>query len=286
MEITEVTRRAIVDALLMRPESFHGDMDFIDFLKRVWNLASMRSTDHRFKNAEGDIWQHTIRNNDWEYTYLLYDYLELRSCPDETFITFVETAVHPMVGTPAAIAERLKIINTPLREDGYRLVPTSEMSGRTIYSATWIGDSEDPAAGAYEIVLSFAGEDREYVEQVADYLLANHVEVFYDRYEEATLWGKDLAEHLDAVYRSSARYCVMFISRHYAEKVWTNHERKSALARAVEERQEYILPARFDRTELPGIRPTLGYVDLSAKTPSQLGVLILQKLGREPPKDA
>lgn len=71
MEITELTRHTIVDGLLMRPASFNGSMELIDFLKRVWNLASMRSTDHRFKSAEGDIWQHTIRNDDWEYTPLL-----------------------------------------------------------------------------------------------------------------------------------------------------------------------------------------------------------------------
>ena len=94
------------------------------------------------------------------------------------------------------------------------------------------------------------------------------------------MWGKELSEHLDKVYRGSARYCVMFISSNYGEKVWTSHERKSALARAIEEKEEYILPARFDDTEIPGIRPTIGYVDLSDKTPQQLGEMILQKLGR------
>lgn len=280
MEITELTRYTIVDALLMRPTSFNGNMDFIDFLKRVWNLASMPSTDRRFDNAEGDIWQHMINNNDWEYTFLLYDYLQLRSCSDDVFLKFVETAVHPMVGDADEVADRLQHINKALREDGIRLVRTSELSGRPIYTAKSIGGMGPTGTPTYEIVLSFAGEDRKYVEEVAEFLIENDVEVFYDRYEEATLWGKDLAEHLDAVYRRNARYCVMFISRHYAEKIWANHERKSALARALEERQEYILPARFDDTELPGIRPTLGYVDLAHKSPEQLGVLVLQKLGR------
>lgn len=72
----------------------------------------------------------------------------------------------------------------------------------------------------------------------------------------------------------------MFISQHYARKLWSNHERRSALARSVEERQEYILPARFDDTKLPGIRPTLSYVDLRTRAPEQLGALILEKLGR------
>jgi hypothetical protein len=132
----------------------------------------------------------------------------------------------------------------------------------------------------YEVVLSFVGEDREYVEAVARYLLSSDVRVFYDKYEEVTLWGKELTEHLDKVYRGSARYCVMFISKNYANKIWTSHERRSALARAVEEKEEYILPARFDDTEIPGIRSTIDYVDLRKKTPEQLGKMIVQKLGR------
>lgn len=138
-----------------------------------------------------------------------------------------------------------------------------------------------PEEDAYDVVLSFAGEDREYVEAVAEYLKNNNVKVFYDEYEEVKLWGKDLPEYLDKVYRGSAQYCVIFISKNYANKVWTRHEKQSALAKAIEEKKEYILPARFDNTEIPGIRPTVHYVDLSKKTPKQLGEMILQKLGRE-----
>lgn len=132
----------------------------------------------------------------------------------------------------------------------------------------------------YDIALSFAGEDRSYVEKVAEYLKANDVVVFYDKFEEVEMWGKELTEHLDWVYRTGAQYCVMFISKHYAEKMWANHERKSALAAAIQARQEYILPARFDSTELPGLRPTIGYINLAAKTPEELGAMIIKKLGR------
>jgi hypothetical protein len=132
----------------------------------------------------------------------------------------------------------------------------------------------------YDVVLSFAGEDREYVEDVASYLESKGVDVFYDRYEEVTLWGKDLVEHLDSVYRKQGRYCIMFISKHYAKKIWTTHERRSAFARALEERVEYILPARFDNTDIPGLRPTVGYVDLQRLKPPALGQLIMKKLGR------
>ncbi len=131
----------------------------------------------------------------------------------------------------------------------------------------------------YDVALSFAGDDRNYVQQVADALRAAGVSVFYDKYEAAKLWGKDLYEHLDEVYRKKARFCVMFLSEAYARKAWPGHERESAQARAFEEHEEYILPARFDDTEIPGIRPTLGYVDLRELMPEQLAELVLEKLG-------
>ena len=109
----------------------------------------------------------------------------------------------------------------------------------------------------YDVALSFAGEDREYVGEVAAFLKANGVRTFFDDYERTELWGKDLYTHLDDVYRNQARYCVMFLSSHYKEKVWTNHERQSAQTRAFQESTEYVLPARFDDTEIPGITPTV-----------------------------
>lgn len=132
---------------------------------------------------------------------------------------------------------------------------------------------------SYDVCLSFAGEDREYVTLVADRLTTLGVRVFFDSYEEVELWGKDLYTHLDEVYRKAARYCIVFISSHYAKKLWTNHERRSAQARALREQQEYILPARFDDTELPGLPETIHFVDLRAKTPEQFAQMVKKKLG-------
>jgi hypothetical protein len=130
----------------------------------------------------------------------------------------------------------------------------------------------------YDVCLSYASEDREYVSRVADALRSRKVRVFYDKFETSKLWGKNLYTHLDEIYRTEARFCVMFISRSYAEKTWAKHERESAQARALEEFAEYILPARFDDTVIPGLRRTVGYVSLNDTTPEELADLICQKL--------
>lgn len=131
----------------------------------------------------------------------------------------------------------------------------------------------------YDIALSFAGEDRAYVDEVAKILHALGVRVFYDKYETTDLWGKDLFTHLDDVYRKRSKYCVIFISAHYKAKLWTSHERQSAQAKAFESAGEYILPVRFDDTEIPGVRPTTGYLDLRGMSPDELAHAILRKVG-------
>jgi hypothetical protein len=62
----------------------------------------------------------------------------------------------------------------------------------------------------YHVALSFAGEDRAYVDMIAENLKARGVRVFYDDYEKADLWGKDLYVHLTQIYRAKARYTLMF----------------------------------------------------------------------------
>lgn len=134
----------------------------------------------------------------------------------------------------------------------------------------------------YDVALSFAGADRQHVEALAELLTANRYKVFYDKYEQAQLWGKDLYTHLSAIYKDKARYCVMFLSEHYARKLWTNHERESAQARAFEENEEYILPVRLDDTEIPGILPTVGYLDLRTMSIDEIYQVLVEKLSGSP----
>jgi predicted aspartyl protease len=131
----------------------------------------------------------------------------------------------------------------------------------------------------FDVALSFAGEQRSDVERVADYLKNAGLRVFYDAHEKASLWGKDLYVHLSDVYQNRARYCIIFASREYADKSWTGHERQNAQARALREKgNEYILPVRFDDTEVPGLPRTVGYLDFRLEGPEGISEAFIQKL--------
>lgn len=137
--------------------------------------------------------------------------------------------------------------------------------------------TDDPVFD-YDVALSFAGEDRTYVGDIAARLRELGVRIFYDEYAAAEMWGNDLYGLLDNVYRKRTRFTVMFVSRHYASKPWTQHERQSAQARALTDLDSYLLPVRLDDTELPGLRPTVAYIDARATSPEELTGLIQQKL--------
>ncbi len=130
----------------------------------------------------------------------------------------------------------------------------------------------------YDVTLSFAGEDRTHAEALANLLKNDGYKVFYDKYEWARLWGANLYDEFSAVYKDKARYCVMFVSEHYAQKLWTNHERQTAQARAFQESEAYILPILLDDTEIPGILPTVGYLDLRSMSIEDVYSILSEKL--------
>ena len=130
----------------------------------------------------------------------------------------------------------------------------------------------------WDVALSFASAQRDYVEQVAEVLKARGVRCFYDADEQIELWGKYLAEELSAIYGEQAAAVVVFVSAEYAARDWTRLERRAALNRAVRERREYVLPARFDDTPLPGLLSDMVAVDLRGRTPQQLAEMIIDKL--------
>lgn len=134
----------------------------------------------------------------------------------------------------------------------------------------------------YDVGLSFAGEQREYVELVAEALKGRGISVFYDAFEALGLWGKDLTEELQEVFEHGAAIVVMFISEEYVEKAWPRHERRSILSRVVQEKSESVLPVRFDDTPVPGLSNSIRYERADEHTPEELGAMIAEKIGIMP----
>lgn len=133
----------------------------------------------------------------------------------------------------------------------------------------------------YDVALSFAGEDRKYVEEVALFLKKKNIAVFYDYFEEEALWGKNLISYLEEIYTNKSKYCVVFISQYYVQKEWTCYESAAAMVRLLNsnmKQKEYLLPVKFDETKVSGVLSTIGFIDGKKKTLDELGNLIIKKL--------
>jgi hypothetical protein len=137
LRITLITRQNLLDELLMIGP-IEGRINFISFLKRIWPLDHMPSTDSRFDTAAGDIGQHMVNNDDWDYDYLFGDYLQLKPGPDERFLKFLEQAVHPSVRVGDTQQKYVAVINKHLASDGFHLEPFTDISGYPVYRAVAI----------------------------------------------------------------------------------------------------------------------------------------------------
>lgn len=114
---------------------YYGRLSEIDFLKRIYDLKSLQSFDNRFDDAEGDIWQHTINNDDYEEGWIFEDArFELLNGDDEVLLKFLCAVFHPAVRFESGYwKEFLDAVNGFLRNDGYELYPESKISGRDVY---------------------------------------------------------------------------------------------------------------------------------------------------------
>ncbi len=160
----------------------------------------------------------------------------------------------------------------PFQKPSIRL--STDIEKRTYRPKTAKSSNQDN----FDVAISFAGTERDQAEKMATILKEAGFSVFYDEFFPEYLWGKNLVDTFDEIFRKRARYCVIFVSKDYKERVWTNHERQSAQARALNEKgKEYILPVKIDETELDGMPPTIGYISIK-KGVDKIAELLIKKL--------
>jgi len=154
--ISAITRREIFDKLCTL--KIEGRLDLIEFLELTWpNLDSMPSPNSR-ESLKSDI-RFMIDSPDWEYKSLFYNCLQLGSCDDDLFTSFLASCLHPLVRSDKKeVAELLSFFNEALHPDGYVFKPVSMESGRPIYRAYTFGtnDVEYIVPRAIEIIEQLA----------------------------------------------------------------------------------------------------------------------------------
>lgn len=165
MKISELTRRDIIDAILVEKIYWWGRMEETAFLSRLYDLQKLPSTDSRFSNAEGDIWQHRVNNDDWENDWIFYDdRFDLQRGDDEIFLRFLCETIHPVVRSDVTEAERIcQLYNQYLINDGFQIVEKTRMSGKPVFIGRFVGVTSTPGLNA--VKESISAIDAGYVSQ-------------------------------------------------------------------------------------------------------------------------
>jgi hypothetical protein len=145
--ISEITRRNLFDALSVERSSWSGRLYEAEFLGRLYDLKGLPSTDRRFADAGGDIWQHRINNpTDWPDTWIFADpRFGLLDGDDETLLRFLCETIHPVVRPDVTEVERLRqLYNEQLAPDGYEIIEKTRISGRPVFAARHAGAAAAP----------------------------------------------------------------------------------------------------------------------------------------------
>ena len=137
-------------------------------------------------------------------------------------------------------------------------------------------------AKRFRVALSFAGDKRPFVAQVAA-LLARQLgegRVLYDKFHVAEFARGDLALYLPPLYYEQSDLVVAVLCKGYAHKEWCGLEWNAIFSMMMKGQHDQVMLTRFDLAEAQGMFSIPGYCDLDTLSPEQVVALILKRLAQ------
>ncbi|WP_245867534.1 hypothetical protein SPSIL_048900 [Sporomusa silvacetica DSM 10669] len=132
----------------------------------------------------------------------------------------------------------------------------------------------------FDVAVTFAGESRDFVEQVVRELekILGTNRVFYDNDYESQLARPGLDFLLQDIYKNRSKLIVVFLSGKYQEKKWCGLEFKAVRDFIMSKELKRIMYVRMDLEHVDGVFNTDGYIDATKKTPQAIAGFINQRL--------
>jgi hypothetical protein len=157
-EISGLTRKRIMAVFDDRPLA--SEMSDVELLRKLWPLSEMRRADDDSdtRTLEEAIFQHTVRNYDWDNRDLLRA-VGFETLSKAQLFRFLGAVVDPLAQSPEGQAQLVTAINDHLKHDGYRLIEVGRISGSPRYEvrATMSGAPSDDSISA--TLASFSPDD-------------------------------------------------------------------------------------------------------------------------------
>jgi hypothetical protein len=130
------------------------------------------------------------------------------------------------------------------------------------------------------VALSFPGEHRKFVEEVAGFLGRELGEerILYDRFHEAEFARPNLDTHLQALYHDESRLVVVFLCADYERKEWPGLEWRAIRHLIKSKRASSIMLIRLDEANVSGVFSIDGYISVEGRAPRDIASLIIERL--------
>jgi hypothetical protein len=139
----------------------------------------------------------------------------------------------------------------------------------------------------FRVALSLAGEQREYVDEVASDLTEElgRDAVFYYPNFEAQLARPNADLLLQKIYHEQADLVVVFLGRDYQAKEWCGGVEWRVVRELIKKRQDdRIMPFRFDDEPVDGLFSIDLAADCRKHPPAKAAALIIARLEEIPPR--
>ena len=194
--------------------------------------------------------------------------------------------------TPFLTAEELSAMSFDLDISKWELNRThwavkdvnlpKELRAKGIILPTWARDltkAVDISTHSFEVALSFPGEVRSLVEQIALELerRIGPNSYFYDNNYLSQLARPSLDTLLQDIYRNRSKLVVVFLGGDYHKKDWCGIEFRAIKEIIMERDHKRIMFIRTDDGSVDGVFKTDGYVDARRFTPADLAGFINER---------
>jgi hypothetical protein len=158
-----------------------------------------------------------------------------------------------------------------------------ELHARGITLPNWtrtVSKAVDISTHHFEVALSFPGEIRPLVEEVAGHLerLIGPNAYFYDNNYVSQLARPSLDTFLQDIYRNRAKLIVVFLSTDYQRKNWCGIEFRAIRDIIAERENNRIMFVRTDDGAVEGVFATDGYVDARRHGAAALAKFIQERV--------
>jgi ribosomal protein L10 len=140
------------------------------------------------------------------------------------------------------------------------------------------------ATRRFQVALSFPGEHRPLIAQIAE-CLASHIgkdAVFYDKYHEAELASENLDLKLQTIYHDESELLAIFLCAAYERKNWCGLEWRAIRDLMANRTTPARMFFRVDSGKVPGFFDGIdGYIATENRSPEELASLVLERLRLE-----